>query len=116
MKQISGQAWFVSGADSIGDLMQPHYLEEEQPYEVVKRIVLSKMEYGNFVTDLYADRRFLEKYADECSIGTVFHCLLVQQRGKPDGVLVVPYDQSYVNYAAYYPGDAPGTEAPERRE
>ena len=31
-----------------------------------------------------------------------WHCILVQQRGRTDGVLVMPEDGCYVGWAAYY--------------
>ena len=54
---------------------------------------------------MVADRQFIEDNCDLCSVGSVWKCLLVQQKGKKDGVLVVPTDRCYVKYAAYYTGE-----------
>jgi hypothetical protein len=48
---------------------------------------------------MLADRQFLEDYADLCSEGEVWRCVLVKQRGASGGVLVMP-DGCYVKYAA----------------
>ena len=49
--------------------------------------------------------RIIEDNGELCSIGSVWRCLLVQQKGKKDGVLVIPVDQCFVKYAAYYDKD-----------
>jgi hypothetical protein len=54
---------------------------------------------------MVADRQFIEDNGELCSIGSVWRCLLVQQKGKKDGVLVIPVDQCFVKYAAYYDKD-----------
>lgn len=48
---------------------------------------------------MIADRQFLEDHADLCGVGEVWQCILVRQRGKAGGVLVVP-DGCYVKFAA----------------
>ena len=102
--RITGRAWFVWAPERIEDLQMPHPPVWEWPFEVVRRVVVSKLEYENFTTDFYADRLFIEKNAAACSKGRVYKCLLVQRRGGNDGVLVMPYDQCYVDSAAYWPG------------
>ena len=84
--------------------MQPHPVEAERPFEVVRRISLSAMDYENFISDLYADREFLGRCSHLCGAGEILRCLLVQQRGRADGILVLPVDGDYVGWAAYYPG------------
>ena len=78
-----------------------HLLEQEHPYTIVEEVRLSHIDYENFTTDFLADREFIEENADLCSKGEVWSCLLVQQRGRSDGVLVIPYDLCFVEYAAY---------------
>lgn len=86
----------------MNDLMVPHPIEQERIYEIVKTIKLSGIDYENFITDMVADRQFIEDNAALCSRGEVWRCLLVQQRGHMDGVLVMPEDGCYVGWAAYY--------------
>ena len=96
------KAFFVERPRTIGDLMQPHLYKHEREYQIVKTIELGKMDYENFITDMIADRLFIEENAALCAQGGVWRCLLVQQRGRTDGVLVVPVDGCYVGWAAYY--------------
>ena len=95
-------AYFVESPRTINDLMQPHPIEQEQVYEIVKTIKLSKIDYENFITDIVADRQFIEDNANLCSKDEAWRCILVQQRGQTDGVLVIPEDSCYVGWAAYY--------------
>ena len=98
----TGYAYFVESPRIIKDLMAPHPVERERLYEIVKTVKLAKIDYDNFITDMIADRYFIEDYAALCSQGEVWRCLLVQQRGRSDGVLVVPIDGCYVGWAGYY--------------
>ena len=101
----TGYAHFVRKPRILADLRRPHPVEMERPFEVVKKIRLGAMDYENFVTDMVADRQFIEDYAELCSIGEVWKCLLVQKRGAHDGVLVMPEYECYVGYAAYFRED-----------
>ena len=97
-----GYAHFVESPRTIDDLMEPHPIEQETAYEIVKTVKLSGIDYENFITDMVADRQFIEDNAALCSRGEVWRCLLVQQRGQADGVLVMPEDGCFVGWAAYY--------------
>ena len=99
--ETTGTAFFVPLPRVLSDLKKPHLLESEQSYEIVQTITLSKMDYDNFCTDMKVDRQFIEDYSALCGTGTVWKCLLVHQRGRSDGVLVIPIDGCYVKYAAY---------------
>lgn len=101
---ITGRAWFVFHPETIEDLRMPHPAAKERPFEVVRRVVVGKIEYENFTTDFCADRLFIEKNAAACSKNPVYKCILVQRRGRKDGVLVMPFDECYVDSAAYWPG------------
>ena len=81
--------------------MVPHLTTDERPYEIVKTVTLGAIDYSNFITDMLADRAFIEENHDLCEKGKVWRCLLVRKRGQNDGVLVMPEDDSYVGYAAY---------------
>ena len=99
--EISGKAYFVSDPRRIEDLTVLHLVEKERPFEVVKIVKLAKIDYENFITDMVADRQFIEDHAALCSKGEVWRCILVQQCGHTDGVLVMPEDYCYVGWAAY---------------
>ena len=98
-----GYAFFVENPRILEDLIVPHPVEMERQFMVVKTVRLTKIDYENFITDMIADRQFIEENAALCSKGTVWNCIFVQQRGREDGVLVLPIDQSFVGWAAYLP-------------
>ena len=80
--------------------MRPHLLEWEREYEVVKTICLSEMDFENFVTDMEADRQFLEDNSALCGKnGAEIRCLKVTHKESSESVLVVP-DGSWVDIAA----------------
>ena len=95
-------AYFVEFPRTIEDLTVPHPIEAEQQYEIAKTLKLAKIDYENFITDMVADRQFIEDNANLCSKDDPWRCILVQQRGQTDGVLVMPEDSCYVGWAAYY--------------
>ena len=84
--------------------MQPHLYEQEREYQIVKTIELGRIDYENFVTDMLADRQFIEDDAASCSRGEVWQCLLIRQCGTGDGVLVVPENGCFVGWAALFAG------------
>ena len=100
----TGFAYFVESPRIIEDLLAPHPIEQETQYEIVNTVKLAKIDYENFITDMIADRLFIEENAALCAQGGVWRCLLVQQRGRTEGVLVMPVDGCYVGWAAYYCG------------
>ena len=102
----TGRAHFVRNPRVFEDLIKPHLLERERLFVVTKTIKLSAIDYENFVTDMLADRQFIEDSADLCSKGDVWKCLLVQKRGRRGGVLVMPENSCFVGYAAYLVDDA----------
>jgi len=93
-------AYFVERPRVIEDLIQPHLFEQERKYLIVKSIELGKMDYENFITDMLADRQFIEDNAGLCSRGEVWQCLLIRQRGCSDGILVMPENGCFVGWAA----------------
>lgn len=92
-------AYFVYEPRTSADLLQPHDIRLERPFQIAATVTLSAMDYENFITDLLADRLFLEKHAGDCSEGEVWRCILVRQRNKKNGILVIP-DECCVKYAA----------------
>lgn len=97
-----GRAYFVVLPRRIEDLMCPHPIESEREYEVVKTIRLAKIDYENFITDLMADRQFLEDSAELCSKGDVIRCLKIVCGRSGESVLVVP-NCAWVDVAALCP-------------
>lgn len=99
----TGTAYFADFPRILDDLKKPHLIDDERPYKIVATVALGKMDYDNFCTDMVADRQFIEDNYDLCGAGPVWKCLFVHQRGRKDGVLIVPTDGCYVKYAAYIP-------------
>ena len=94
-------AYFVEFPRTIEDLTVPHPIEAEQQYEIAKTLKLAKIDYENFITDMVADRQFIEDNAALCAQDRIWRCILVQQRARTDGVLVMPIDCCNVGWAAY---------------
>ena len=100
----SGSVCFIRHPRTISDLMQPRLHKHEWEYQIVKTIELGKMDYENFITDMLADRQFIEDSAALCSQSEVWQCLLIRQRGCREGVLVMPENRCFVGWAARFPG------------
>lgn len=98
--QKTGHAFFVRRPRRLSDLRRPHLPEQERAFRVAREIVLPEIDYENLVTDLVADRSFIEENAPYCSAGPVWDCLLVRSKGDGDAVLVMPANGSYVGWAA----------------
>ncbi len=99
-----GFAFFVNRPRTIEDLMLLHPAEQERRYEIVDAVCLAKIDYENFITDMLADRAFIEDRAALCDRGEIWRCILVRQRGCRSGILVMPADGGHVEWAAYCPG------------
>lgn len=96
-------AYFVKKPRRLKDLVRPHRIEDEAPYEIVKTVSLSRIDYENIATDMTVERAYIAQYAHLCGIRDgVWRCLLIQQKNTKTGILVMPEDQSRVGYAAYY--------------
>lgn len=95
-----GFAYFVKRPRRIEDLMCPHLIEQEREYEVMKTITLPAIDFENFITDMAADRQFLEDNAELCSTGSEsVRCIKVSCKGRMESVLVAP-DSAWVDIAA----------------
>jgi hypothetical protein len=70
-----------------------------RPYRIVSSLRLGGMDYENFVTDLLADRAFLENVPGCGEVGPLIRCLCVTCRGR-DSVLVLPDGTGHVALAA----------------
>lgn len=72
---------------------------QRRPYRIVKTVCLGGMDYENFVTDLLADRAFLENVPGCGEEGPLVRCLCVSCQGR-DSVLVLPDGTGHVALAA----------------
>ena len=106
--------FFAEGPRTIEDLSRPHTLEQERPFEIVKTISLSVIDYENFITDMKADRQFIEDHSTLCAQGEIWKCLLVRQRGSTSGVLVMPKAERFVGWAALWRGEETTKEETDR--
>lgn len=70
-----------------------------RPYRVISSLRLGGMDNENFVTDLLADRAFLEDVPGCGEDGKVLCCLRVSCPGRED-ILVVPDGTGHVALAA----------------
>ena len=98
--QKKGYAYFVRMPRRIADLQVLHAIDRESPYEIVKEIVLSQIDYENFSTDLTVDRDFLENNAHLCENGDIKKCLYIHGQNSGTGILVIPEDSCWVGWAA----------------
>ncbi len=98
------KAFFIHNPRRIEDLRKPHLFDEEHEYEVVKKIELTTIDYENFITDMRADREFIENNSEFCSEGEVLRCLFICRQGSSEGILVVPEYISFVKMAGYIQG------------
>lgn len=105
-------AFFVEYPYRIEDLMRPHLSEWRKPYKVELVIDLRKIDYENFITDLCVDRWFIEKHTHLCRIDDngLWHCILVKQKGKNGGVLVMSAGKVFPRWAAYLPSEVSNNE------
>ena len=103
---LQNTAFFVRQPFRMEDLIRPHRLDQRQPFVIEKIIDLARIDFENLITDLCVDRWFIEENKWICRVDKdgVWHCLLVRQRGKTDGVLIMPDGTDYPKFAAYYPG------------
>ena len=98
---MEGRAWFVRRPGILAELRAVHPLDGEKAYRVAAEVTLGDMEFQNFITDLYADRGFIEENAHLCHPGEeTWSCLLVRCPGEETGVLVMPEEGRFVGWAA----------------
>jgi len=100
---LTRRTYFVKYPSRIEHLLRLHLLTDEKPFVLVGRVVLPQIDYENFITDMTVERLFLEKWAPLCRTqkGGALPCVLVRQRGRRDGVLVVPDREGFVIWAAF---------------
>ena len=96
-------AKFVPCPRRIDDLLDQTQSGMLRPYRVIKTVELGAVDYENFITNMLAERQFLEPAAWLCGAGETMWCIKVKRKGRADGVLVVPYNKCSVGWAAYLP-------------
>lgn len=101
--QKTGTAFFVENPRTWEDLLRPHLLEQEKPYEIVKTVTLGKLDYENFITDMPVSREYLEDPEGLCARDQTRRCFCVRRRGRKDGILVMPDRDGFIEWAAYLP-------------
>ena len=99
----NGYAYFVESPRTVNDLMQPHPIEREHAYEIVKQVKLAKIDYENFITDMLVARDYPEDPEELSFRSQIWECFLVRQRRRKDGVLVMPDRDGFIEWAAYLP-------------
>lgn len=95
------RAYFFFEPRRIDDLTPSNPKGKWMEYRIVKTICLSRIDYGNFTTDLLADRQFIEDNISLCQAKG--DCLLVTDRQHSSELLVIPWHGCYVRYAACMP-------------
>ena len=91
-------AYFISRPRQIEELRAEEN-GRQRLYRIVSSLRLGGMDYENYVTDLLADRAFLEDVPGCGEDGKVLCCLRVSCPGRED-ILVVPDGTSHVELAA----------------
>lgn len=99
------RAYFAIHPRKIEDCAAVHDLSEETTYTITAKVVLTAMDYENFVSDMLVERQFLEDNASACGRdGDAVRCILVQTKWSKDGVLVLADKDGFVVLAAGYKG------------
>ena len=73
----TGFAYFVHRPRTADELSAPGCGGQNRAYTVVKTVTLGKIDYENFITDMKADRRFIEEYAPLCAEDDPWKCILL---------------------------------------
>jgi len=98
-------AFFVKHPKTIESLRRPHFSEQRRLFTVEKKVRLTKIGYNNFINDMCVQRQFLEPHSCLCGIDEngIWHCILVMQKGRTDGILVMSGGSGIPEWAAYLP-------------
>lgn len=103
MSKINLSAHFVSYPYRIEDLKRPYLVTQTKPYIIEKEVVLAKIDYENFITDLCVDREYIEENCSLMKIDDqgIWHCIFVRQKNKNDGILVMSDGTVFPKWCAY---------------
>ena len=95
------RAYFVFRPRTVADLGTKNQEGKWQEYRIVKTICLNRIDYENFITDMLADRLFIEDNAVLCI--EPGDCLLVFGKQQKEELLIIPWHDGFVHYAALRP-------------
>ena len=95
------KAYFVERPRRMEDLRSDNPDGTWREYRIVKTVCLRKIDFENFITDLLADRQFIEDNAALCVEDG--DCILVTNRAHKNELLVMPLEDCFVRCAALYP-------------
>lgn len=103
-------AFFVSLPFTVRDLRRLHPVDQRRPYIVEVTVSLERDEYENLSEDLTQWRQYIEDNMRLCRIDeeSVWHCILVQEQGRSDGILLMTDGEEWPKWAAYYSPDEVG--------
>jgi len=76
----------------LSEIRRMDRVEYLRAFVIEKTIVLQKLDYVNFITDMTVERNYLQKYSPLCRIDAceVWHCLLIRRAGRHTGLLIMP--------------------------
>jgi hypothetical protein len=98
------QALFTRKPRILGeiDILAPS--EKLRPVKIEKTIVLPRIDYINFITDMTVERLFLRKHSSLCKVDDkgIWHSLLVVLQGSKAGILVMADQEGFPIYAARF--------------
>ena len=98
------QALFTKNPRVLGEITIFDTVEKLRPVRIEKTIILSKIDYKNFITDMTVERLFLRNYSPLCRIDDkgIWHSLLVVFPGSQTGILVMADKEGFPIYAARF--------------
>lgn len=99
---MQDSAYFLHFPRRVSDLRCPHLINRERPYAIVHRVILPAIDYENFINDMTVQRDYLRNMAGLCAMEPVVRCILVRQKSRREGILVVPEADGGVAWAAYW--------------
>lgn len=97
-------AFFVNLPFTVRDLRRLHPVDQRRPYIIEATVALEPIDYENFSEDLTQWRQYIEDHMHQCFVDEdgIWHCLLVQEDGRSDGILVMTEGEEWPKWAAYY--------------
>lgn len=77
----TGTAFFVDDPRVWEDLLRPHLLEQEKPFEIVRTITLECIDFENFITDMLVARGYLENPDEQSFRSQKWQCFFRASAG-----------------------------------
>lgn len=98
---MEATAYFVKKPRRLEDLLLPSASGILKEYTIAETVALEGIDYENFITDLLADRWFIEENSSKCSTEDAWKCILVTSKARMGGILVMPAGGRFVGWAAF---------------